>query len=174
MKCLLKTWNDNEKLIFNWLVKQTQDQQLAQDIMQDVFLSSMKNPNRFCNLDDAKSWLFKVVKNRYIDVLRKQILNEEIDDNVPSHKIEQDTVVQMQTCLPIILPMLSPSERSVIELCDLQGLTQKQYAQQYDLSSSAVKARLLRARKKLKTLLIEQCQVKKEDGVVCCFKGINT
>lgn len=171
MKCLLDAWNKNQQPIFNWLVKQTHDPQQAKDIMQDVFLNAMKNTDRFCDLDDAKSWLFKMVKNRYIDELRKQISIEAIDHAFPATHIVQSPIVQMEKCLPVILQKLSFGEREIIEQCDLQGITQQKYAQMHNLSLSAVKSRLQRARKQLKKMMINHCNVKQVNGYICCFKG---
>ncbi|SNX49582.1 RNA polymerase sigma factor SigZ [Vibrio thalassae] len=49
-------------------------------------------------------------------------------------------MTQLQTCLPRILPKLSDDDRHIIEMCDLNGLPQLDYAQKYGLTLAATKA----------------------------------
>jgi RNA polymerase sigma-70 factor (ECF subfamily) len=51
----------------------------------------------------------------------------------------------------------------------MQGLHQADYAQLNQLSLSATKSRLLRARKKLREQMVTACKVKFEENKVCCF-----
>ncbi|WP_371860098.1 sigma-70 family RNA polymerase sigma factor [Vibrio superstes] len=167
----MKAWGETEHQLYGWLIKQTQSQQETEDIMQEVFLKAMKNSERFCTLEDGKSWLFRVTKNHFIDRLRKEIDSEDITEYVAPNKIPP-VMTQLQTCLPRLLPKLSDSERDIIEQCDLFGLTQLEYAKLHSLSLPATKARLRRARKELKHRLIVECKVEQDDRGVCCFKRV--
>ncbi|MEZ9630019.1 RNA polymerase subunit sigma-70 [Vibrio breoganii] len=171
MKCLMKAWGETEHQLYGWLIKQTQSQQETEDIMQEVFLKAMKNSERFCTLEDGKSWLFRVTKNHFIDRLRKEIDREDIAEYVAPSEIPP-VMTQLQTCLPRLLPKLADSERDIIEQCDLFGLTQVEYAKRNNLSLPATKARLRRARKELKHKLIVECKVEQDDSGVCCFKRV--
>ena len=64
-----------------WLAtKQTQSPHEAEDIMQEVFLKAMENSERFCTLQDGKSWLFKMTRNHFVDQLRRKIQSVEIEE----------------------------------------------------------------------------------------------
>ncbi|GEA60186.1 ECF RNA polymerase sigma factor SigW [Vibrio comitans NBRC 102076] len=171
MKCLMKAWGETEHQLYGWLIKQTQSQQETEDIMQEVFLKAMKNSERFCTLEDGKSWLFRVTKNLIIDRLRKKMECEDIEEFVAPSEIPP-VMTQLQTCLPRLLPKLTDSERDIIEQCDLFGATQLDYATRNGLTLSATKARLRRARNELKHKLIVECKVEQDDSGVCCFKRI--
>lgn len=172
MKCLMNAWNKYEPQVFAWLLGRTRNRQEAEDIMQDVFLKAMKNSDRFCTLDDAKPWIFKMVKNQYIDRLRKQVETENLDDvsNLPPSPVpSQEVFIRMQRCLPPVLKQLKPVERHIIEACDLEGVKQAEYAQQNGLTLAATKSKLQRARKVLKQQLVDYCNVVSVDERVCCF-----
>ncbi|MGI9133921.1 MAG: sigma factor-like helix-turn-helix DNA-binding protein, partial [Rhodoferax sp.] len=67
-------------------------------------------------------------------------------------------------CLPRVLSELSPSDREAVDLCDLEGLSQAQYAAKVGLNLSAAKSRLQRARQKVRDRMTQACQVK-FDGI---------
>ncbi|MDN3682959.1 sigma-70 family RNA polymerase sigma factor [Vibrio tapetis subsp. quintayensis] len=165
----MKAWNESESLLYYWLLKQTQSQHETEDIMQEVFLKAMSNSNRFCSLNDGKSWLFKMVKNQFIDCWRRQVKVDGIG-RLEAPATTPPVMEQLQTCLPRILPKLSTNHRHIIETCDLNNMTQVAYASAHGLSLPATKARLRRARLELKQKLITECQVLRNTSGVYCFK----
>lgn len=169
MKCLMTAWGNTEAMLYAWLLKQTKSQHETEDIMQEVFLKAMSHSERFCSLSDGKAWIFKVTKNHLIDRLRKKIELESIDD-LQSPESATPVMTQLQTCLPRILPKMSDTDRHIIEVCDLNGVTQAEYAKTQGLTLPATKARLRRARIELKQRLISECQVVQDNSGVCCFK----
>jgi len=168
--CASSAWNENEQQLFRWLLKQTQDEQLSQDILHEVFLRVMQQKEHFCKVENSKSWLFRVARNILIDSVRKERfapLEQDIaDDEVVYEAID----LLALSCLSRVLDELEPAEKSMIIACDLKGMNQKTYAQQNGLSLSALKSRLRRTRAKLKAHIQTSCQVKlDENQQVCCF-----
>ena len=73
-------------------------------------------------------------------------------------------------CLPRVLSELAPEDREAIKLCDIEGMSQKDYAARLGLTLPGAKSRVQRARARLKARLTEACQVTfDESGEVCCF-----
>jgi RNA polymerase sigma-70 factor (ECF subfamily) len=169
--CLMTAWNENEQAIKNWLLKKTGNSDQAQDLLQDLFIKALQNKERFCTLTDAKSWLFKVAQNSVIDSYRKAKLEigsvcSELDDedkNVPV------PIVSLQQCLIRVISELDEDDKEVIDQCDMQGVSQADYAQMKGLSLSATKSRIQRARKKLRQQMIISCNVQFDQHKVCCF-----
>lgn len=169
MKCLMAAWDESEPLLYGWLLKQTKNKHETEDIMQEVFLKAMHNSQRFCTLDDGRSWLFKITKNQLIDSLRRKI---HVDD-IATFKTTDNTspvMTQLQSCLPRVLTELTDTDRDIIEQCDLNGMTQIEFAKRHHLSLPATKARLRRAREKLKEILVDKCNVQRDQTGVCGFK----
>lgn len=169
MHCLMRAWEGNQQALKNWLLKKTQDQQQAQDILQDVFIKALQHKERFCTLTHAKSWLFTIAKNCMIDSYRKAQLQDgavccESDDDD-----QRAPVVDLQQCLIRVLTELDQDDQEVIERCDMQGLSQIAYAQMKGLSISATKSRIQRARKRLREQMIASCNVKFNQQGVCSF-----
>ena len=73
-------------------------------------------------------------------------------------------------CLPRVLSELSAEDREAIVLCDIQGVTQKAFAERLGLSLPAAKSRVQRARLRLRSQLADACQLTFDaEGRVCCF-----
>ena len=171
----MTAWNENEKFLKNWLIKETGNHDQASDLLQDLFVKSLQNKEQFCTLTDAKSWLFRVAKNSLIDSYRKSKLEtgavcSEVDktEEVKEEK-KVITIVKLQHCLLRVLSELDDDDKEVIELCDMKGMAQADYAFSKGLSLSATKSRIQRARKKLRQQMIISCNVQFDQQKVCCF-----
>ncbi len=165
----MAAWDENEQAIKSWLVKKTGDHDQAQDLLQDIFIKALQNKERFCTLTHAKSWLFTIAKNSMIDSYRQAKL--EIG-SVCSEAAEEDLhapIVNLQQCLLRVLCELDENDKDIIERCDMQGLSQIEYAQSRGLSLTATKSRVQRARKKLREQMISSCNVKFDQQGVSSF-----
>lgn len=174
MRCLMNAWHENEQLIKNWLIKQTGHHDQAQDLLQDLFIKAVQHKNIFCTNDDAKSWLFKVAKNGFIDHYRKsknQMLALPQGDNIEDTKTEDNSspLIDLQQCLTRVILELDEDDKEIIELCDIQGMHQADYAQLKRLSLSATKSRIQRARKKLRQKMVTACKIQFAHNKVCSF-----
>jgi RNA polymerase sigma-70 factor (ECF subfamily) len=165
----MTAWNENQQALKNWLVKKTGDRDLAEDILQEVFIKALQHKERFCTLSDAKSWLFRVAQNSVIDVYRKSKLEIGCICNEAAQEDEQTPIVNLQQCLTRVLGELDENDKEVIELCDMQGLSQVNYAHMKGVSLSATKSRIQRARKKLREQMILSCKVEFDQHGVRSF-----
>jgi len=66
---------------------------------------------------------------------------------------------------------LADTDRGILEACDLGGMSQVAYAEAHGLSLPAAKARLRRARERLRATLASRCNVETDSsGRICCHK----
>ena len=171
---ILETWHLSESALFRWLLKQCCDEDLAFDLLQETFLRALKQEKSFCEIANQQAWLFRVARNLLTDEWRKAtkfeaggLLAQQRLPDLPEALPPVDSLAQ---CLPKALAKLSQTDRSIIEACDLQGVSQHQYAAQHGLSLPATKSRIQRARIRLKDILKTQCQIRfDEHQNVCCF-----
>lgn len=170
MNCVLDAWEKYEQELKGFLVGQLRDEQLADDLLQDTFIKALAEGSRFCELDNVRAWLFRVTRNRLIDHHRRRKATIEVPDFLPAVTPEDEPVANLAQCLPRALSELAAEDSEAIRLCDLDGMSQKDYAERLGISLPGAKSRLQRARKRLKRHLNEACQVRYDDtGNVCCF-----
>lgn len=176
MNCLMTAWNKHQAELHGWLLKQSNNPQQAEDLLQDVFIKALNNKQRFCTLDDARSWLFTIAKNTLIDASRKQspqllaeIWPEMLTTEAPGDPLVLDQLLELQACMRRVLAELDDDDREVIEQCDIHHLSQQAFADQQGLTLVAVKSRIQRARRKLRANMVSACQIKFDGDKVCCF-----
>ena len=128
-------------------------------MLQDLFLKALRQGERFCSVRNARAWLFEVARNTLADHLRAARNTVELPDDLVAQADDIDTVDTLTACLPRVLSELSFEDREVITLCDLQGMAQAEYARQKDLTLSAAKSRIQRARQRLRDRMTTACQV---------------
>jgi RNA polymerase sigma-70 factor, ECF subfamily len=168
--CVLKAWEAHEAELLGFLRHQAGDPHRAEDLLQEVFLKAMRQGQGFCDLLQPRAWLFQVARNALIDEARRRRPTVELSDDVPAASAEERLPVdELAECVERTLPRLEPDDQDVIRCCDVEGWRQHEYADRRGLTLAATKARLRRARMRLRQQLIDRCGVRfDERGGVCC------
>lgn len=166
----MTAWGQHERELRAWLVRRLGDAHQADDLLQDLFIKALGRNRQFCELLNARAWLFAVARNALTDHLRSRQDHVELPDDLPAPHEEPVPVDTLAACLPRALAELSAEDREALTLCDLEGLTQEAYAERKGLTLPGAKSRVQRARKRLREHLSTACQVRlDETGRVCCF-----
>ncbi|OIN91757.1 MAG: RNA polymerase subunit sigma-70 [Comamonadaceae bacterium CG1_02_60_18] len=159
MNCLTQAWTAHAPELRNWLRHRTHDDALADDLLQDLFLRGLRQGQRFCDLHNARAWLFEVARNLLADHFRVAHASLPLPDDLQAQTEDVATVDELTGCLPRVLSELNADDRDAITLCDLQGVPQAEYARLRGLSLSAAKSRVQRARVRLRQQMSQACQV---------------
>jgi RNA polymerase sigma-70 factor (ECF subfamily) len=172
MNCITFAWQEHENELRLFLNGQVKNPVLAEDLLQDVFVKALAQGSQFCELENARAWLFRVARNHMSDYFRTHKRHEDVQDDLPAPESMVDPVANLASCLPTAMKRLGKEDYEIIERCDLEGMTQGEYARLKGLALPAAKSRIQRARKRLKQQLHQACQVILDDqGNVCCFKS---
>lgn len=159
MNCIMTAWHAHEAELRGWLRHRIGNSADAEDLLQEVFLKAMRQGERFCAIVDARAWLYEVARNAVADRLRLARNTVGLPEDLSAETEEVAAVDSLAMCLPRVLSELSSADREAITLCDLEGLTQEEYARRKGLSLPGAKSRVQRARKRLRERLTEVCQV---------------
>jgi RNA polymerase sigma-70 factor, ECF subfamily len=157
-----------ERKAFRLPWKITRNHEDADDVVQNAFVKAFQNLPDFRGDSRFYTWLVRITINEALMKIRRRRFNEvsideskhadgasdpiEIKDQAanPEQRYLQHEV---QRTLAATINELEPSYRAVFQLRDVEGLSTEQTAQALDLTSSAVKTRLQRARMKLRESL---------------------
>lgn len=145
----------------------------ANDLVQETYLKAYKAIDRYQQGTNAKAWLFRILKNIFINEYRKkssrpnrvdyeELLHyqDEEDANYTSYldlreemfqNMIGDEVTNAINELPIHF-------RVVILLCDIEGFTYEEISKILDIPIGTVRSRLHRARNVLKEKLREYAE----------------
>jgi len=169
--CVNRAWRAHQTELRVFLAHRAGSAAEADDLLQEVFLKALHQGKDFCSIENARAWLFQVARNLLVDRLRlskEQVpLPDDLHAETPAEPVPVDL---LSHCLPRVLSELSADDREAITLCDIQGMTQKTFAERLGLSLPAAKSRVQRARLRLRAQLADACQLTfDEEGKVCCF-----
>ena len=154
--------------MYNFAYRLTYDEDDAKDLVQDTFLKSYRFINSFQKGTNAKAWLFRILKNSFINDFRKKskepnkvdyqevegYYNSDSTDKSITTDLRVDTVKGMMGDeISNALNSLAVDFRTVIILCDLEGFTYEEMAKILDIPIGTVRSRLHRARNLLKEKL---------------------
>lgn len=162
--CVLGAWHAHERELHGFLVRRVGDRAAADDLLHDVFIRAMREGLGFCRLENPRAWLFRVARNASVDRERLLRPTSQLDDRLHSPEHENEPIEQLQECLGRNLLQLSESDREIIRQCDLDGMRQADFAAENGLTLAATKSRLLRARARLRELLVSNCNVRFDDS----------
>lgn len=172
MKCITDAWDEYRSELIHFVVSRIPNAQEANDVVQEVFLRATRLENGLCGIQNRRAWLFQVARNLLIDRYRLSRDEVELDESLlPATDAETIAPVDsLSQCIPRVLSELSAEDREAITLCDIEEISQQEFADRIGLSLPAAKSRVQRARKRLRQQLVAACQVRFDDlGQVCCF-----
>jgi len=167
--------NRYERQVYSLALRMLRQQQDAEDVTQQTFLSALENLNGFRGDASFATWLRRSATHAALKVIHKQKgLNtvsleeatEEVDGygTIPHPEYIADwrqspaellRKNEIQRLLDEALAKLDERHRLVFLLRDVEGLSVKEAAEALGLSEANTKVRLLRARLQLRELLTQ-------------------
>jgi RNA polymerase sigma-70 factor (ECF subfamily) len=135
----------------------------AFDMTQEILVKAICNVNSYGGKSKFSTWLYAIATNYCITYIKKkrrqyhedivaaqQILAEWMDQEDYKERQKREA---LEANLDEYLMMLSEEERLILVLKYRQNYSVKELQNEFDLSASAVKMRLLRARTKMGQIL---------------------
>ncbi|MEQ8477355.1 sigma-70 family RNA polymerase sigma factor [Fulvivirga sp.] len=154
--------------MYNFAYRLTFDDDDAKDLVQDTYLKAYRFITSFEQGTNAKAWLFRIMKNSFINDFRKKskqpakVDYQEVETFYNSDDVDKaiTTDLRVETVQDMIgdeisnaLNSLDVDFRTVIILCDLEGFKYDEMAKILDIPIGTVRSRLHRARNLLKEKL---------------------
>jgi RNA polymerase sigma-70 factor (ECF subfamily) len=157
-------------ILYNFALRTTGDKDDALDLLQETFMKAFRFWDKYEKGTNVRAWLFRIMKNSYINRYRKEtrepamvdyddvenfydsIRDETTDSNDLQKKIYSnmlgDEVTQALQSLP-------EDFRTVVILCDIEGLTYDEIAEFLNCPIGTIRSRLHRGRKMLEEKLYD-------------------
>ena len=166
------------KLLHNYAYRMTNNQLDADDLVQETYLRAFRFFHKFERGTNCKAWLFRIMKNLYINNYRKaqkepgKVDYEEVEnffDSIRSEKIDSNDLQQrvfsnlLDDELMMALNSLQDDFKTVVILCDLEGLSYEEIAEFLNCPVGTVRSRLHRGRKLLQMKLMDYARKKGYD-----------
>lgn len=158
--------------LYNTAYRMTRNAEDAEDLVQETYFKAYRYYDKFQEGTNLKAWLFKILKNTFINNYRKkqqappQSDFAEIEDAFESQlseevtrqmKSPEDEVLEdvLDEDVQRALDILPPDYRMAVILADLEGFSYKEIAEILELPVGTVMSRLYRGRKLMETAMLE-------------------
>lgn len=182
-------FKNNISYVYNYALKLTCDPAEAEDLSQETFFNAWKNIGSLKNVEHIRPWLRKICLNCFLMKVRKEkgkteVSYEELtglekdgtklqlssDSPSPEEEILVDEAVReiQNGCFLAMARKLTLNQRIVFSLSDMFGLSLKEISVLMDISESAVKGLLYRARMNLDDFFSKRCSLIKVDNPCSC------
>ena len=110
----------------------------AEDICQETFISVYKNLSKFREESNIYTWIYRIAINKTYDFFKKRKIEFEINDDVLS--LPEDVNFDTKVILQEKLKLISDKEREIVILKDIYGYKLKEIAEMKDMNLSTVKS----------------------------------
>lgn len=159
--------------MYNFALRLTSDPNDAEDLVQDTIVKAFRFFSSYEKGTNAKAWLFRILKNSYINNYRKkskqpnQVDYDEVSTFYETIRAERTDTSDLEDRMfrelidddiSNALEELPEDFRTVVLLCDVEGFTYEEIANMLDVPIGTIRSRLHRGRNLLKAQLMEYAE----------------
>ncbi len=148
------------KSLYGFFYRLTSDSDASEDLVQNVFMRILKYKHTYQGDGKFTTWMFHMARNLFADHYKKSKRmgykeDVEVTDkyfrnevNAESERIHSEEIDLLQRAMD----HLSLEKREILVLSKFQEMRYREIADLMDLTESAVKVRIFRALKELRTI----------------------
>jgi len=156
--------------LYNFGLRLTSDPNDAEDLVQDTIVKAYRFFSSYEKGTNAKAWLFRILKNSYINNYRRKSKRpQEVDydevatfyETIRAERTDtsdlEDTMYRelIDDDITKALDEIPEDFRTVVLLCDVEDFTYEEIANMLDVPIGTIRSRLHRGRNLLKAQLLE-------------------
>lgn len=149
-------WNTYSEDVKRFVLNKIKNEQMANDLLQDIFIKIHSKLGTLHNLSKLKSWVFTIARNTVYDHFKSNSFSVEITEDSIAPNEESQTHTE-KDCLYGILKNLPKKYRKPLFLSDIKGLKQEEVANLLNLPLPTIKSQIQRTRKLIKQGYIDCC-----------------
>jgi RNA polymerase sigma-70 factor, ECF subfamily len=168
----------HKDILFNFALRTTGDKDDAHDLLQETFMKAFRFWDKYEKGTNIRAWLFRIMKNSYINRYRKETREPGMvdyddvenfydlirDDSTDSNDLQKRMFSNMLSDeVTEALQSLPEDFRTVVILCDIEGLMYDEISEFLNCPIGTVRSRLHRGRKMLEEKLYDYA---KDRGII--------
>ncbi|MBN1757510.1 MAG: RNA polymerase sigma factor [Chitinispirillaceae bacterium] len=143
-----------QESLVNVAVRITGDNDRARDIVQDVYLKYLESSEKFRNSSNLKTYLYRMVINRSIDLKRRRNRFAKIRELLFHERYAQpDNVYEVKDLVRRIFADIDQHFKVPFVLAEADGMSYEEIADVLQINISTVRTRIFRCRQRLRKKL---------------------
>jgi RNA polymerase sigma-70 factor (ECF subfamily) len=157
---LTQTWTAFSDILFRFIVSRVDTKEDAEDILQEVFIKTHLNIDKFDKNTNLNAWLFTITRNTITDYYRSKKKGYEFDDTIANTLFEEtnSSTPPAFCCLEPHINELPEKYRTTIYKSEILGMKHQDIANEMGVSLSAIKSQVVRGRELLKEKFVSCCK----------------
>lgn len=156
---------ENEQWLRTIIRSRIDDSNAAEDVLQEVSIAALRNRDSASSINHIRGWLYQIAIRQVLlfrrtEARQRNKLKRYAVSGLASSGIEDASIKAGDESsegiaeLRVALATIRPSDRQILMMKYSDNLTCKQIAKHLGVKETTVQTRLLRARRKMKELLV--------------------
>src|SRR5690606_26366486 len=87
-----KIWNEFHKELKNFILKKVKDDDVANDILQDVFMKIIGNEDKISQAKSVQQYVYVMARNAVVDHFRSQSRRNDVENSIDFSEEETNTL----------------------------------------------------------------------------------
>ncbi|ACH64457.1 RNA polymerase sigma factor, SigZ family [Aliivibrio fischeri MJ11] len=152
-------WSEYQSSLKAFLRSKVSNPEDVEDLLQEILIKTHKNLKTISDAKKVKSWIFQIANNTIIDFYRQNNRRTELlaDDLWFDEENEEQVMKELSRCLLPFIKQLSGEDAELLSAIEIEGISQKEYAEKHGLKYSTLKSRVKKSREKLHGLFTDCC-----------------
>ena len=147
-------WIEYKSGLTYYIFKKIKNEDLASDLSHEVLIKVYNSCCSGNEIKNIRSWMFQIAHNTVIDYLKKENkYTDEVTDIIEPDEI--NPYREAEGLMKPLIKLLPDKYATPLQLSDIEGLNQTEVSKKMNLSLTATKSRIQRARILLKEKIIE-------------------
>lgn len=165
----IQSWTEMSIELRDFVYRKVKDRDVANDIVQDVFLKVQSKINQLKDTDKLTGWIFQITRHAITDYFRskaKTFDTAELQWESDAQELNECVAI----CLNKLVDTLPQKYRDAVVLAEVENLSQTVLAERLGISYSGAKSRVQRGRQMLKEKLHDLYKIETDSygNIIVC------
>ncbi len=153
-------WQEYSTSLRSFLHSRVSNDADVEDLLQEVLIKTHQNLDTVASSEKIKPWLFQLTNNTIIDYYRKKGRTRDVAAADLWYEEDDDVIErELSQCVEPFIRALPKKTADLLFAIDIEGKSQKDYAEKTRISYSTLKSQVQRGRAKLRTLFDDCCSL---------------
>jgi RNA polymerase sigma-70 factor, ECF subfamily len=150
--------------LYNFARWLTQDTSEAEDLVQETYAKALRGFSSYQTGTNFRAWMYRILRNSFLSSrtgLKTTVELDEEDLETPVDASTPESLLVAQATREIVqqaMEELPVHFREILLLCEVEEMSYQEISETLGIPLGTVMSRLFRARKALRSLLVERLQ----------------
>lgn len=157
---LEQIWAEYRSGLKSFLHSRVSDPAEVDDLLQQILIKTSDNLESIRSDQSIKGWLYQVANRTIIDFYRARARERDVSAEDLWYSENDDHLQQaLSQCIVPFISALPSDSATLLTRIDLEGQSQKAYAEEHEISYSTLKSRVQKARGELRKSFERCCSL---------------